>query len=109
MAIPLEKNPTTRTAALTRAATAILDVAEKLAQTRGYNGFSYADIAAKLNVTKASLHYHFRSKADLGRALIARYHVVFGRALTEIADGPGDARAKLLRYVDLYYDVVVSD
>jgi TetR/AcrR family transcriptional regulator, transcriptional repressor for nem operon len=93
----------------TPAADKILDVAEQLAQTRGFNGFSYADIAAKLNVTKASLHYHFRSKADLGRALIARYHVVFERALAVIAHGPGDARAKLLRYVELYYDVIVSD
>ena len=37
----------------------ILDVAEQLAQTRGFNGFSYADIAEQLLVTKASLHYHF--------------------------------------------------
>ena len=47
-------------------ASRILDVAERLAQTQGYNGFSYADIAAELGITKASLHYHFASKADLG-------------------------------------------
>jgi TetR/AcrR family transcriptional repressor of nem operon len=57
----------------TTAATAILDVAEQLAQTRGYNGFSYADVAAHLGVTKASLHYHFPPKAELGCALISRY------------------------------------
>ena len=56
----------------------ILDIAERLAQTRGFNGFSYADIAEELAVTKASLHYHFRSKADLGQALIVRYPLVFG-------------------------------
>jgi TetR/AcrR family transcriptional repressor of nem operon len=49
-----------------------LDVAERLLQVRGFNGFSYADIAAELGVTKASLHYHFPSKAELGDALIAR-------------------------------------
>ena len=32
-----------------------LDVAERLVQTRGFNGFSYADIAEALGVTKASL------------------------------------------------------
>jgi TetR/AcrR family transcriptional repressor of nem operon len=57
----------------TAAATAILDVAEQLAQTKGYNGFSYADIALQLGVTKASLHYHFPSKAELGCTLIERY------------------------------------
>jgi TetR/AcrR family transcriptional repressor of nem operon len=81
-----------RAAPLTAAATAILDVAERLAQTRGYNGLSYADIAAQLGVTKASLHYHFPSKAQPGCALIERYRVFFAAALDTIdqqANGPG--------------------
>jgi TetR/AcrR family transcriptional repressor of nem operon len=90
-------------------ASKILDAAEQLAQTRGFNGFSYADIAAKLLITKASLHYHFRSKAELGRALIARYHATFGNALEGIAAGAGDARTKLQRYVGLYEQVMVND
>src|SRR5271169_1858862 len=93
----------------TAAATAILDVAERLAQTRGYNGFSYADIAAQLLITKASLHYHFPSKAELGRALIVRYRVAFENALEVIANEPADARMKLQRYVDLYCQVLVAD
>ena len=47
--------------------TPILDVAERLAQTRGFNGFSYADIATELDVTKASLHYHFAQGRAGGR------------------------------------------
>src|SRR5215510_15216270 len=88
------------------AATAILDIAEELAQTRGYNGFSYADIAAKLNDTKASLHYHFASKAELGRALIVRYHENFGAALDAIDHGPAAPAGKLQRYVELYDGVM---
>jgi len=91
------------------AATAILDVAEQLAQTRGYNGFSYADIAAKLGVTKASLHYHFASKAELGRALISRYHAVFGAALDAIDQRPIPPPAKLQQYVQLYDGVIRND
>ena len=34
----------------------ILDVAERLVQTRGFNGFGYADIAAELRITKARHH-----------------------------------------------------
>src|SRR5687768_1212122 len=86
----------------TEAAKAILDIAEELAQTRGYNGFSYADIAAKLGVTKASLHYHFASKAELGRALIARYHHGFGAALDSIDKRPATPPGKLRHYVELY-------
>jgi TetR/AcrR family transcriptional repressor of nem operon len=98
-----------RSAAPTAAATAILDVAEELAQTRGYNGFSYADIALKLGVTKASLHYHFPSKAELGRALIERYRRLFGAALEAIDQQIQDPRKKLRRYVDLYISVLSNE
>src|SRR5580658_5832887 len=95
--------------ALTPAATAILDVAEKLAQTKGYNGFSYADIAVQLGVTKASLHYHFPSKAELGAALIERYKVVFGKALDSIDARTVEPFKKLRLYVGLYDSVMRDD
>src|SRR5688572_32720732 len=94
---------------MNEAAEAILDIAEQLAQTRGYNGFSYADIAARLGVTKASLHYHFASKAELGRALIARYHEVFGAALDAIDLRPVQPPVKLQQYVELYDGVMRND
>jgi TetR/AcrR family transcriptional repressor of nem operon len=46
--------------------TTLLDVAEELLLTRGYNGFSYNDIAEKVGIRKASIHYHFPSKSGLG-------------------------------------------
>ncbi len=98
-----------RAAAPTAAARAVLDVAERLAQTRGYNGFSYANIAAQLGVTKASLHYHFPSKAELGRALIDRYRADFSAALKAIAQNESDPRAKLHRYAALYESVLRNE
>jgi TetR/AcrR family transcriptional repressor of nem operon len=84
----------------------ILDVAERLVQTRGFNGFSYADIAEALDVTKASLHYHFPSKSDLGRRLIERYEQTFLAVLKGI-DATGAApREKLKRYARIYADVL---
>src|SRR5271166_6069351 len=106
MARILKRNSLEPGAAAPRsAATAILDVAEQLAQTRGYNGFSYADIAAELSVTKASLHYHFASKAELGRALIERYHDLFAGSLAAIDREAKGPRAKLERYAGLYQSV----
>ena len=86
--------------------TRILDVAERLVQVRGFNGFSYADVAAELEITKASLHYHFAGKAELGEALIERYAARFSEALDEIAGSPTDAPAKLDAYAKLYADVL---
>jgi len=99
----------TRAPAFSDAATAILDVAERLAQTRGYNGFSYADIAARLGVTKASLHYHFPSKEELGRALIERYEAAFAAALDAIDQATGEPRQRLRRYVALYDGVMRNE
>jgi TetR/AcrR family transcriptional repressor of nem operon len=84
----------------------ILDVAEGLVQKRGFNGFSYADIAAALDLTTASLHYHFPSKADLGRALIQRYSRRFFAALEEIRASLPGAFPSLQAYVKLYADVL---
>ena len=84
----------------------ILDVAERLVQTRGFNGFSYADIAEALDVTKASLHYHFPSKADLGTRLIERYEEAFLAALKTIDATGAAARDKLKRYARIYADVL---
>ncbi len=84
----------------------ILDVAEGLVQVRGFNGFSYADVAAELSVTKASLHYHFPSKAELGEALIARYAERFAHALANIDANIALAPAKLDAYANLYAEVL---
>ena len=84
----------------------ILDVAEVLVQERGFNGFSYAHVAAELGMTKAGLHYHFRGKAELGEALIERYAARFADALATIDERPGDAREKLAAYAGLYAEVL---
>src|SRR5450755_523249 len=84
----------------------ILDVAEQLVQARGFNAFSYAHIAAELGITKASLHYHFSGKAELGQALIARYAQRFALALEEIDSKATPAPAKLAAYAGLYADAL---
>jgi TetR/AcrR family transcriptional regulator, transcriptional repressor for nem operon len=92
--------------ARTDTADRILDLAERLVQTRGFNGFSYADIASALGVTKASLHYHFPTKAELGRRLIDRYGEAFAQALADIDASSTDARVKLRSYASLYSRVL---
>jgi TetR/AcrR family transcriptional repressor of nem operon len=84
----------------------VLDAAERLVQVRGFNGFSYADIAVELQITKASLHYHFATKADLGEALITRYAARFLQALAEVDTRGAAAPAKLAAYAQLYADVL---
>ena len=90
-------------------ATQILDAAERLVQERGFNGFSYADVARELGVTKAALHYHFPGKAELGDALIERYARRFGEALVAVDARDIDAADKLRAYAQLYAAVFSDD
>lgn len=87
-------------------ATRILDIAERLVQMRGFNGFSYADVASEMEISKASLHYHFPGKAELGEALIGRYAARFADALGSIDRRAGDAPAKLEAYAAIYAEVL---
>ena len=93
----------------TDTAVRILDLAERLVQTRGFNGFSYADIATELGMTKASLHYHFPTKAQLGSHLIRRYGEVFAQSLADIDARDADIVEKLRSYVNLYSQVLHDD
>lgn len=86
----------------------ILDIAERLAQTRGFNGFSYSDVASELGITKAALHYHFPGKADLGHRLVARYNDRFALALRAIDASGLPFREKLAAYCDIYRQTLSS-
>jgi TetR/AcrR family transcriptional repressor of nem operon len=84
----------------------VLDIAERLVQVRGFSNFSYADIATELGITKASLHYHYPGKAELGQALITRYAERFNQALDDIDRDLPNGPAKLEAYADLYAGVL---
>ena len=87
----------------------VLDVAERLAQTRGFNGFSYADIAAELKVTKASLHYHFPTKGDLGAALARRYTEDGAAYLEGLLATSGDPAWCMDRYAEIFRSALAND
>jgi AcrR family transcriptional regulator len=53
--------------------TAILENALDLLLSRSWSGFSYQDLSERLGITKASIHYHFRTKEDLGVALLEMF------------------------------------
>jgi TetR/AcrR family transcriptional repressor of nem operon len=90
-------------------ATRVLDVAQRLVQVRGFNGFSYADVAAELGSTKAALHYHFASKAALGVALIERYCGTLAANLDRIAAAGPSAAARLRGYASLYRNMTADE
>jgi TetR/AcrR family transcriptional repressor of nem operon len=77
----------------------ILDIAEELLLTRGFNAFSYQFVSSALGVRNAAIHYHFPHKTDLGVALIERYRRRLQRFIN--AQLPLDVETQLTRYFEL--------
>lgn len=86
----------------------ILDAAEAIVQVHGFNAFSYADVSKAVGITKASVHHHFSSKAELGRRLIIRYTKRFDDALAAIEQDAVSTRVALERYAAIYENVLCS-
>lgn len=87
----------------------ILDAAEGLARSGGYHGFSFRDVAARVGIKSASVHYHFPTKADLGAAVARRYTDRFLDALGDPA-GPAAAPGELVgRYVAAFRHALVTE
>ena len=87
--------------------TRILDQAEQMARQGGYGGFSFREIADRIGIKSASVHYHFRPKEDLGQALVSRYTDAFLEALGAPDAAPPDEM--LHRYVQAYRHALVED
>lgn len=84
--------------------TKLLDHAEWLARSKGYDAFSFADLAAFAGIAKPSVHHHFPSKAKLAEELVLRYSARIADELNEIADTSPSPRICLERFVALYRD-----
>lgn len=80
----------------------LVDEATSLIRTRGYSGFSYADLSSAIGVRKASVHYHFPTKEDLGVEVVEAYSADFASRLDRIAAGDGDMLGRLGDYAALY-------
>ncbi|HZN63176.1 MAG TPA: TetR/AcrR family transcriptional regulator [Planctomycetota bacterium] len=82
----------------------ILDVAQELVQVRGFNAFSFHDLAARVRLSAPSVHHHFPSKGELGRQLMARYRAGFGARLADIERRARDPRRRLSRFLGLFQE-----
>ncbi len=81
---------------------AILDVAQDLIQSRGANAISYQHISERVQIRKASVHYHFPTKEDLLEAVLARYCETFLGVVDDILGSTASTARKLRRYIGLF-------
>lgn len=73
----------------------ILSAADRLMRRRGFNGFSYQDIARPLGIRNAAIHYHFPTKADLAVELVEGVRRMLHARTGDFMREGGDARGQL--------------
>lgn len=84
----------------------ILDLTQELIQTKGYNSFSYGDISERLGIKRASIHYYFPQKVDLGKAVTIRYTDNFKKLLDIINnDNTIDFSQKIEKYFGAFVEI----
>ncbi len=87
----------------------IIEVATRLAQTSGFNAFSYADISSAIGIRKPSIHHHFPAKSDLGVAMVQTYRDAFRKHLAQIDAKGGTSETRFTRYAKLYEGSLASE
>jgi AcrR family transcriptional regulator len=66
----------------------ILEVAQRLVTSKGYEQMTIEDILAELHISKGAFYHYFDSKADLLEALIIRMRDDASRVLLPILEDP---------------------
>lgn len=79
----------------------IIYLADLWIRTKGYNAFSYTDIAVPMNIRKPAIHYYFPQKSDLGKAVIEQELERIHKLKTETDDLPGDQQ--LQKIAETFY------
>ena len=64
----------------------ILTVANELFIEQGYEGTSLREIADRLDITKAALYYHFRSKDEILQTLLEPFDTLLDELLGRLED-----------------------
>ncbi len=86
----------------------IVDTARQLIMARGYNGFSYADVAEAVGIRKASIHHHFAAKSDLAKAVVEQSRAIIHAQVAQLAEAEPDAATQLRAYAG-YWERCILD
>jgi AcrR family transcriptional regulator len=84
----------------------ILDAADEIFVRRGIDGARMQEIADHAGVNKALLHYYFRSKAQLARAVWFRIASSFAPGILQMMASDLPLDDKIDRFVDAYHNTL---
>lgn len=85
----------------------ILEAAKKVFIEKGFDGASMQDIANEAGINKALLHYYFRKKEFLFKAIFKQALYSFIPNLLQVIQSNESIRVKLKMFVDNYTDMLL--
>ncbi len=77
----------------------ILQTAKTLMIDLGYSAFSYADISERVGISKASIHHHFPTKANLVVSVLQAHRANLMAGMEALSRQMDDPRARLQAYI----------
>jgi len=83
----------------------ILEEATKMFADFGYDSVSMSVIAGKLDITKAALYYHFKSKEELFFAILQNEFDLFYQKMKEALEKKDSVDEKIETFVDTFLDI----
>lgn len=87
----------------------ILDAAAQVIRRKGYHGASMSDIAASVNLQKASLYHHVASKQEILLALLDRALGMLTDHIAAISSQDIPADQKLRQMIRVYLSVLADN
>ena len=77
----------------------IAALGDELIRTRGFNAFSYHDIAETLGIKNAAVHYHFPSKEQLGADILKNSQQKFSEMVELLEERESNEWEKLETFI----------
>jgi len=87
----------------------ILDAATHLFAHRGYGSTSVREVVQAAGVTKPTLYYWFGNKEGLYRDCLEAKFARIPPLVSDVVDGPGTLRERLVRFVHAYIQAGLDD
>lgn len=84
----------------------ILKLARDITQTSSFNWLSYQDLCERLEIRKASVHYHFPTKQELGLELLRSYREMFAKWSEKVLARELSPTDRLDAYFEMYKKIL---
>lgn len=87
----------------------IFDAAQKVFIEKGFNGARMEEIAREASINKALLHYYYRTKEKLFKAIFARVFKSFIPKVFSFLDADLPIFTKIEMFVEIYIDLIMKN